>query len=895
MQLEKGARLGFYEIISPLGAGGMGEVYRAKDTKLGREVAIKLLLEEVSTDSERLARFEREARVLASLNHNNVATLFGFEKEADTSFLVMELVEGETLADRIARGPIPVGDAVPLFIQIAEGLAAAHERGVIHRDLKPANIKVSDTGVVKVLDFGLAKALSDETAGGGPAMTQSPTLTLAATRRGEILGTVAYMSPEQASGKTADKRTDIWAFGVCFYEAITGRRAFSAEDAPNTLAAVLRDEVDLETLPAEVGPGLRRLVERCTVRNPRNRLQDIGDARIELQSLDAQDQPFEATAKQSRRRLSLWIAAGVATGVVLTLGALRMLGGADPSPRPGSGALPVVRSTIDLDQLHLEPALEDGVVSISPDGKLLIAAAGSGRSLLYIRRLDSLELRPLPGTEGGFSRTVFSPDGRSFVFWDFKGHLKKVPIEGGQATIVAPAPDYWGGAWEGDDSFIYVPSTRSGLVRVALSGGEPETVTRPDTARGEISHRWPDPLPDGRGVILSITFGQETEDQRIAVLSYETGEIHTLIEGASDGRYLSSGHLVFVRGRSLYAAPFDPVRLEVTGDARPVVEGVYVGFHGMAGYTVSRDGSLLYVPASSEAAYRTKLLSIDRSGAQEPLFDEARNFKTPAFSPDGTRLAYTVQVESDWSLWVHDLRRGVSSRLSTIGDNQAAVWTPDGERIIFQSTRDGTMSLYWKRADGSGPEEALTSDEFVKVPSSMSPDGILAYTRLDRAFDIWTLKPGSGEEGEPFLATLESEANGIFSPDGKWIAYELTQAGETEIFVQPYPADGRRIQLSVNGGLSPSWSRSEREIFYLEGSSKLMSLSYEVVDGELVPSPPNQLFEVPTRVSGFPDRLFDVSPDGTRFVLPEAADLSKLKAVLVQNWFEELKRLVPID
>ena len=903
MALATGSILGHYEIVSSLGAGGMGEVYRAKDTKLGREVAIKLLLDEVSSDPERLARFEREARVLASLNHPNIATLHGFETEGDTGFLVMELVDGDTLAERIKRGPIPIAEAIPLFVQIAEGLAAAHERGVVHRDLKPANVKSSlggaaSTPQVKVLDFGLAKATSDEANVSSPALTQSPTLTLAATQRGEILGTAAYMSPEQASGKALDKRTDIWAFGVCLYEALTGARAFQGEDVPNTLAAVLRDEVDLDALPGDVPFAVRQLLARCLVRDRRNRLQDIGDARIELQALDAladTDRETGASSEQSGGVRWIWVTAGLLAGVALSVVGARLMGPIGSPPADVRRSLPVTRTTISLDGLRPDPEPEEGIVSISPDGSMLTLTAGVARSRIYLRRLDSLEPVLLGGTEGGWSRTEFSPDGKSMVFWTFDGTVKRMPITGGAPTVLAPAPDYWGGTWAGEDSFVYAPSSTSGLFRIPAAGGEPERLTTIDTAAGEISHRFPAALPDGRGIIFSVRTGEETEDSRIVALSLETGEITTLVEPGTDGRFAASGHLVFGIGDTLYAAPTDAERLQTNGEALPVVEGVLSSFSGLLAYDLSHNGTLAYVPTSVMAAYQRPMLSVDREGDPQPLMEEAVVYDSPSYSPDGSRLAFDTMVDDDRAVWVLDLERGVSSRITATGDNSDPVWTPDGQRIVFQSSRDGTFDMYWKRADGSGVAERLTDTESFAAPSSFSPNGTLAFTSLDAGFDIWTMKPGSDEEPTPFLATQDDHANGQFSPSGEWIAYELTQNGQTEIFARPYPGDGPRTQISIAGGVSPAWSRSSPELFYLEGNSRMMVVRYETNGDELRVEAPRLLFDVPVSTNGFPVSLFDVSPDASHFVLPAASDLSKAHVVIVQNWFEELERLVPTN
>ena len=903
MALEAGTRLGHYEVVSSLGAGGMGEVYRAKDTKLGREVAIKLLLDEVSQDAERLARFEREARVLASLNHNNIATLHGFEKEGDTSFLVMELVEGETLADRIKRGAIPVDEALALFLQIAEGLEAAHEKGVIHRDLKPANIKVSEDGKVKILDFGLAKAMAVDTGESDAAsMSMSPTLTLAATQRGEILGTAAYMSPEQASGKAVDKRTDIWAFGACLYEALTGERAFHAEDAPNTLAAVLRDDPDLALLPADTGARLRRLLRRCLAKRPSERLHDIADARLVLGETDEDAPDLPAIAKL--RSTVSWAAAS-GFGLALLLASILWV-----TIRPSSQD----RASLRVD-VRLAEAIDGAVatsVAFSQDGRSIayvIRGRANDERELYVRSLDSLNGRKL--ASGSVFHPFFSRDGQWVAFFTNTA-LFKVPVSGGTPTELAPAQTSSNGDWSENDTIVfYSGNTPGGLVRVSADGGEMEALTEGVT--DGLHHVSPQVLPGGRSVLFTeFEMRQGTADpsnpSAIRVLDLETRATKTIVSAGAHARYVPTGHLVYLDDGSLFAMPFDLDALATKGTPTRTSIKVFTTPQGdQPAYGFSRSGSLIHIVAAE--SYSNRVVWVDRSGNATPLLEPGL-YGGPRLSPDATRLALIELRDGNIDVYVHDLDSGTETRLTfDEARDDDVVWSRDGEFVIFNSLRgntDGhytTDGLYRKKADGSGDVELLLLHEEPGevYPSSVGRHGEIAYGQVtpDSDGDILVLAPNS-DAPEPVAATEAKEGLPMFSPNGSWIAYEsIGDAGNWEVYARPYPPGPGLFQISKRGGRYPTWAADGRELFY--ATEKGVVAVALVSDGTtLRPGNPVELFggySGGSLVGGEGYKGFDVAPDGQGFVVvePPSGLWGNDSVRLVTNWFEELERLVPTE
>ena len=702
MPLAPGTSIGHYDVTSLLGEGGMGQVWQATDTQLNRQVALKILPDAFAADPDRLARFTREAQILASLNHPNIAAIFGIEEAEGTRALVLELVEGPTLADRIAKGPIPLDEALPIAKQIAEALEAAHERGVIHRDLKPANVKVKDDGTVKVLDFGLAKAL-DPSPEGDPS--QSPTLTAAATQMGVIMGTAAYMSPEQAKGKTVDKRADIWAFGVVLYEMLAGQRAFTGEDISETLAAVLTREPDLEQVPADVPPSVVHMLRRCVERDPRRRLRDIGDARLELED------PHASTNTADPPPLRVGFQAVTLAAVAATVTGLAVWFFASSSP---TLPLSVTRSIIPLPANTELARSFDPMIALSLDGQraAFVVQEANGRRLV-LRSLDALESEAVPGSEGAVM-PFFAPDGRWVAFGRALGAslLQKVSVTGG-----APAPVVDGAArgatWAPDGTIIF---TRGGvgLDRVSSDGGTAIHLTTPNLDEREKTHRLPHVLPDGQHLVFTHASADidSFDDAAIAVASLETGEYRILIQGGTNPLYVPSGHLVFARSGAIVAVPFDVATLEVTGPPVTVLNGVSMDpTSGRAEMSVSRTGHLLYAPGSAMTP-TDRILWVDRSGQSQPLSPSEGYFGSVSLSPDERRLAVFV-LGANNSIWINDLTRGTMTPLVTGFENMMAVWAPSGDGVVFRSNRSGQFNLYWQAVDG-GPPERLTSSEFVQ-------------------------------------------------------------------------------------------------------------------------------------------------------------------------------------
>ncbi len=898
MVLEAGTLLGHYEVVSSLGAGGMGEVYRAKDTKLGREVAIKLLLDEVSSDPQRLARFEREARVLASLNHNNIATLYGFEKEGDTSFLVMELVEGETLAERIQRGAMPIDEALPLFLQIAEGLEAAHEKGVIHRDLKPANIKITDDRQVKILDFGLAKAMAPVVDASDPTMSQSPTLTLAATRRGEILGTAAYMSPEQAAGKTLDRRTDVWAFGCCLFEALSGHRAFEADTAPQTVAKVLEREPLWEALPPTVPSPVERLLRRCLRKDLRQRLHAIADARIEIEETfsGSEGQGFAAQPAGGLRlrKLASWLAITAA----LALGT-----GAYLAKRFWETAPAVERPP--LIQFSLEEVLDPGLglsidevdrpsIAFSSDGQhvVFVAKSEDGIRRLHLRKLDEVRGSELPGTEGA-TTAFFSPNGQWIGFFQ-RWKLKKLPIAGGTPRTVSSGGMY-GASWGPDDTIVFPIIDVSGLSIVSAQGGTPEVLTVVDREAGEFSHRWPQFLPGGQAILLTVGRSGNWDEAAIAVHSLDTGERHIVIEGGTHARYSPTGHIVYGRGGRLWAVPFDLASLEVNGPSELLLEGVaQSGSNGMAQFALSGHGSLVYAPGTVYTP-NLRLIWVDRQGNAEPLPAPPGRYFHPRLSPDGRSIALGID-DVPPHIWLYDIAQQMKPKRFTFESyNRFPIWTPDGVHVTWASPRGENLpDIWWKAANGGGGSDQLTrSREAVQVPLDWARNGQVLLLDSKGAAgeqDIWSLSLGEDPAVQPFVATDALETNATFSPDGLWVAYQSDESGSYEIYVQPYPGPGGKMQVSSEGGKSPVWSRDGSEIFFRSGE-RMMTV--ELLSFEPLPQlgRPRELFRGIFSGGFAYFRGYDVSADGQRFLMAQHADTAPepKPLIVVINWPELLE------
>ncbi len=730
MTLSAGTRLGPFEILSALGAGGMGEVYRARDSKLNRDVAIKVLLPAIANDPDRLARFSREAQVLASLNHPNIAAIYGLEDTGDVRALVMELVEGPTLADRIAMGPIPLAEALPIAKQIAEALEAAHEQGIIHRDLKPANIKVREDGMVKVLDFGLAKAMEPTGASSAHAMN-SPTLSMYATQAGVILGTAAYMSPEQAAGKPVDQRADVWSFGVVLWEMLTGTRLFDAETISHTLADVLRLPIEFDKLPADVPRAIRDLLRRCLDRDVRNRLRDIREARIVLENLanPAREDEVESLPQPSERGRNqvAWLVAAV---MAVALGAAGF--GWWRSVRPVERSL--IRLSVDLGPDAVAGARTTAI--LSPDGtRIVFPTRGSnGVFQLATRTLDQPRATPMSGTEGG-SDAFFSPDGQWIGFFA-EGKLKKAPVQGGAPVTLCDAEASRGGSWGDDGNIIFAVVDSSDLMAVSSAGGTPQPLIK--TGNSNVFRRWPQVLPGGKAVLFTQSPNPFSwDDADVAVVSLKTGQIKIVQHGGYSGRFVPSpygtGHLLYVHGSSLFAVLFDPDRLETSGTPVPVLADVAGNSMEAGGqFDGALNGSLVYLQGKAAASSSYPIAWMDSSGKTAPLLAKPGTYGAPRFSPDGKRLAFTATGSKGPDVWVYDWERDISTQLTFTGPgNLEMVWTPDGKHIVFGSSAAGVAALWWMRSDGSGEPRKLLERKNSGVglrPQSFAPDGRRSMT-----------------------------------------------------------------------------------------------------------------------------------------------------------------------
>jgi len=894
MPIQSGTHLGPYEILSAIGAGGMGEVYRARDPKLGRDVAIKVLPEAFARDADRMARFQREAKVLASLSHPNIATIYGLEDSGSTHALVMELVEGPTLADRIKQGPIPVDEAVRIARQIADALEYAHERGIIHRDLKPANVKVTNDDAVKVLDFGLAKALE-----GDPLsldISTSPTISRMATQQGVLLGTAAYMSPEQAKAKPVDRRADIWAFGCVLYEMLTGEVAFSGESVTDTLAAVIRAEPDWSLLSASTPMRVRVLLQRCLQKDPRQRLRDIGDARISLDEVlsGAPDLApvgrVEAPGVPLWRRVVLWSAGLLAVALACVAGWIL-------KPTPSPPPRPVMRFTITLPPGQRIAGLGQPALALSPDGSRLayVASQGDTAQQIYVRAMDSGEAKPIFGTEGA-TAPFFSPDGQWLGFFA-GGKLKKIGVNGGVAQPLTDAPVLFRGATWGNQGAIVFSTVGPGLQQIPDTGGSPRSLNQ--TATGEGDQSWPEFLPGSKTVLYSVE-----ATATIAVHPIGAGQRRNLIQGQGNPmpRYAPSGHLIYAQGGNLMAVPFDLDRLQVAGDGVPVVQGVLQSrnFPGAAQYSVSATGSLVYVPGNlaAIASIQSRLVWVSRSGTEHPLAASLGEYDSPRLSPDGRRVAVGVSDDrGGGQISLYDLARDTLTRLTFEGIlNAIPVWTPDGKHVAFLSSKEGS-NVFWQLADGSGGLERLTNDSRVDVPFSWSPDGqLLAFVAVgSTGGSIFVLRM-SDRKAQPFLQAKAFLDAPQFSPDGRWLAYVSDESGHREVYVQPYPGPGGKWQISTEGGTEPQWNHNGRELFYRVGD-KMMAVDISTQPG-FDAGKPRQLFERHYLMngSGQASANYDVSADGQQFLMLKPIEQEKAAPTqinVVLNWTEELKRLVP--
>jgi len=894
---------GKYEIIEEIGRGGMGIVYNAEDTTLARRVAIKVLPEIFTGDPERLARFEREAKLLASLNHPHIATIHGLEEIDGKRFLVMELVEGETLAERIGRGPLPLEQTIKVCLQIAEGVEAAHEKGIIHRDLKPANVKLTPDGKVKVLDFGLAKAFHEEAAASDPS--KSPTITGRMTEPGVILGTAAYMSPEQAKGRPVDKRADIWAFGCILYECLTGKRAFHGDTVSETIAAILRGEPDWDSLPADTPGNVRAVLRRCLQKDCGKRLHDIADARLELET----PADFPAEVVQVRRRPSfVWLAAGAAAILIAGILIGRWLIGHTKSASQASAVTAIVKVETGY-QLSGPP--DTGrrptrtALAVSSDGRFVVYSAieenpvSQAKPALYLRRMAQSSAKLISGTEGG-SHPFLSPDNLWVGFWA-DGKLKKIPVEGGVPATICDVSSLCGASWGRNNGIAFTDGLQGGLSMVSAEGGKPEALTNPDPKREESSHRLPSWLPNGKAVLFTVMRHLWDSQPRLALLRLDTREWHLLLQDASDARYVPTGHLVFLRQAVLMAVRFDPAGLEVIGQPFPLVENVeqvvssYGTYNTCAGqFGISDTGLLVYAAGGIDPSPNNTLMWVDQKGMEQPVTALQFPFQAPRLSPDGQKIAYATE-ERARRLFVYDLGRGTNSPLTFEGRAVSVLWSPDGRRLLFGWHKSLMLNLYCQPYDGSSPMERLTTSNFPQWPGSWSPDGkMVAFVerRPDTGYDISILDVLSGRV-TPFLNSQYNEMFPEFSPDGSWIAYTSDESKRNEVYVRAFPGPGMKKPVSSEGGVEPLWGRN-KQLFYRWGST--MWVVDVRTDGGFAAAKPRLLFDKPGYVRATPTRVYDLSHDGLRFLMVKVEERKPVpvtEMILVQNWFEELKRLTP--
>jgi eukaryotic-like serine/threonine-protein kinase len=869
-----GRRFGSYRIVSPLGAGGMGEVYRAHDSKLGRDVAIKTLPAEFARDSERLARFRREARTLASLNHPNIAAIYGLEKLEEVDFLVLELVEGETLADHLGRGPIPIEESLKLMLQITEALEAAHEKGIIHRDLKPANVKVTPEGTVKVLDFGLAKALSGEAAEADGV--DSPILSLAAAKAGVVLGTAAYMSPEQARGSVVDKRCDIWSFGVVLFEMLTGKQLFAGQTISDTLAAVLRADIDWSKLPGDTPALIRTLLRRCLTKDRKQRLQAIGEARITIEEYLAD--PTSASVLETahvgmlrRSRLIAWSVASICLVGALALGVF--------FPRQAPVEAPEIRLDVNT------PSTSDpNSFAISPDGsRLAFTASSEGQPRLWLRPLNQTTVQPLPGTEGAMN-PFWSPDSRLIGFFA-EGKLKRIDIAGGLPQALASA-QAGSGAWNRDGVIVFAPSNFSPLYRVPAVGGEPVAITRVDPPR-QYMHGSPQFLPDGRHFLFNAMGSPEAGG--IYLGSLDGGEPKRLTVADSTVGHLGSDWVVFKQQRTLMARRLDVARGQWTGDPVIVADPVQT-------FSVSTVGRVAYRAAG--VAERRQLTWFDRTGktlgvAGEP---DANDLRAPELSPDGRRIAVDRKVQDNTDVWLMDLARGGLTRLTSDAAFECTpLWSPDGTRIIFGSNRKGSYDIWIKPSNGTGTEELLLGTPKIKWPIHWSKDGrFLIYSQGDSTMlDLWAL-PMTGNDRKPVVVSNTSfgELQGQFSPDGRWVAYQTNESGSgVEIVVQAFPEPSGKWQVSTGGGVQPRWRPDGKELYFIAPDRKLMAVPVAVRGSTFEAGKPVALFA--TQISnggGSTKPQYVVSRDGRFLINQVVAESATTPITLILNWNPERKK-----
>ncbi len=890
MPILTGKRLGPYEILSAIGAGGMGEVYRAKDTRLDRIVAIKVLPSHLADSPKLKERFEREAKTIASLNHPHICTLFDTGHQDDVDFLVMEYIEGETLAQRLQKGALPIPQVLQYAIEIGDALDKAHRKGVTHRDLKPGNIMLTKSGT-KLLDFGLAK-LAHEAAPVTPD-SQLPTMKSAVTAEGTILGTLQYMAPEQIEAEEVDARTDIFAFGVVVYEMATGKKAFEGKSSASVMAKIMETEPpSISSLQPMTPQALDRVVKTCMAKEPDERWQTAGDLCRELKWIAEQGQGTQAAmpasggiVKRSVRERLGWLVAAVA----ILLSAV-LITAVFYFRRP-TAELKAVHFTVASPEKQNLPlnGLGPNFFSVSPDGSKVafVAVDATGHSQLWLRDFDSPTAQPLPGTEDAWG-PFWSPDGRFVAF--SAGSLKKVPATGGPTETITASPADYGGTWNRDGVILFSTGPGGPILRVPSAGGSPTPVTSTDASQQALWHAWPYFLPDGKHFLYTI-IASNSQNSGIYVGSLDSKDTKLILKAHSSALYAPPGYLFFNRVGTLLAQPFDADRLELKGDAIPIAEGVqFSAARANAAVTVSANGVLAYrlVPSAAQ----NKLVWVDRKRTEQPLDAPPHAYRNPRISPDGQRVAVTID-ELGTQEWLLDTNRGTLTRLTFEGSyNGALAWTPDGKRVAFASDRAGQRNLFWQLADGSGGTERLATSDRSQIAGSWSPDGqTLAFEQTDSGtgYDLFVYRLGD-RKVETFLQTRFNEIAPKFSPDGRWLAYVSDESGRTEVYVQPYPGPGGKWQISTEGGTEPVWARNG-ELFYRNGD-KMMAVGTNT-KGNFSADTPKVLFEGNyATYNTMP--AYDVTPDGQRFLLAKTSEQGSREISVVLNWFEELRQKVPM-
>jgi serine/threonine protein kinase/Tol biopolymer transport system component len=882
MTLTSGTKLGPYEILSPLGAGGMGEVYRARDPRLDREVAIKVLPASLSSDASLKQRLEREAKAISKLSHPHICTLHDIGHQDGVDFLVMEYLEGETLEQRLIKGPLPPGQTLRYAAQIADALAKAHKLGIIHRDLKPANVMLTKSGA-KLMDFGLAKQ-----SGPAPlaaALTEMTLEQAKLTSEGMIVGTFQYMAPEQLEGKEADARTDIFAFGELIHEMVTGKPPFSGKSRASLIAAILTTDPPPITQLEPITPvALEHVVKKCLAKDPDERWQSASDLASELNWILASGSQsgvvVPVASRRKPRHFAIWIGAGLALALVAAyLG--WQIGFGEHSTTP-------VHLTVTLPPARALPNTSTKPITISPDGSAVVYAAyGEDRKTqLYLRRLGSFESTPLVGTEGARG-PFFSPNGEwlGFVSED-DNKLKKVLLRGGSAVVVADNA-ILGGTWADDDTIYYVKGFTSGVYAVPAGGGQqPRQVTKPGSSPDDRAHVWPSALPGNSGLIFTVWTGRTFNDARIEGLSFASGKRNVLVEGGTGGTYIPGGHLAYTRNGVLFVVGFDPKRMEVKGTPEPVVEGVMTGAsNGDAVFAVSNTGTLAFQPGTLRS-YPRNLVWMDRSGSATDITPEVRPYANPAVSPDGKRIALTLEG-STFDIWVYDLERATLTKVSFGGDDYFARWSPDGKMLGYSSTKSGHMQLYVKHGILQGEETMVTDGPEMKALYDWTRDGreiIFGRQNKDTGWDVYAAAVEGDHKVRPLVVAPFEQGRARVSPDGKWLAYTSDESGRGEVFVQAMNDPSTRAQISSEGGKDPRWSHTSDELLFLS-KSRLMSVKF-APGAELNPGKPVMLFEDKANWLGY-----DVAPDERLVVARDASDKDPGTQInIVLHWFDELKQ-----